>query len=39
MQRLLIDVVHSPHDTPELADPALLEGAAQGIAALVRAQG
>ncbi|MCU0300262.1 MAG: M28 family metallopeptidase [Candidatus Nanopelagicales bacterium] len=39
MQRLLVDVVHSPHDTPELADPALLEGAAQGIAALVRAQG
>jgi aminopeptidase YwaD len=38
MQRLLVDVVHSPHDTPDLADPALLEGAARGIAELIRAQ-
>jgi hypothetical protein len=38
MQALLVELVHSPHDTPDLADPVLLEGAAQGIAALIRAQ-
>jgi aminopeptidase YwaD len=38
MQALLVELVHSPHDTPDLTDPVLLEGAAQGIAALIRAQ-
>jgi aminopeptidase YwaD len=37
LDRVLAEVAHSPQDTPQRVDAALLEQAAQGIAALVRA--